>query len=112
MYATGQAFTPASARYSLREPTTGSLQDYVLPANRNSARLLPYHRLDASASRQFGLWGLDVEFYLQIFNIYSRRNEWFVQFNTNNPETEPEVIKQLPHRCRRWASTFRFEEDM
>ena len=96
VYATGQAFTPASARYTLREPTTGSLQDYVLPANRNSARLLPYHRLDASASRKFGLWGLDVEFYLQIFNLYSRRNEWFVQFNTNNPETEPEVIKQLP----------------
>ena len=96
VYATGQAFTPASARYSLREPTTGSLQDYVLPAERNSARLLPYHRLDASASRKFGLWGLDAEFYLQIFNLYSRRNEWFVQFNTNNPETEPEVIKQLP----------------
>ena len=96
VYATGQAFTPASARYTLREPTTGSLQDYVLPAERNSARLLPYHRLDASTSREFGLWGLDVEFYLQIFNLYSRRNEWFVQFNTNNPETEPEVIKQLP----------------
>ena len=96
VYATGQAFTPASARYSLREPTTGMVEDYVLPANRNSARLLPYHRLDASASRKFGLWGLDIEFYLQIFNLYSRRNEWFVQFNTNNPETEPEVIKQLP----------------
>ena len=96
VYATGQAFTPASARYSLRQPTTGEVEDYVLPAERNSARLLPYHRLDASASREFGLWGLDAEFYLQIFNIYSRRNEWFVQFNTNNPETEPEVIKQLP----------------
>ena len=96
VYATGQAFTPASARYSLREPTTRSVKDYVLPAERNSARLLPYHRLDASASREFGLWGLDVEFYLQIFNLYSRRNEWFVQFNTKNPETEPEVVKQLP----------------
>ena len=96
VYATGQAFTPASARYSLREPTTRSVKDYVLPAERNSARLLPYHRLDASASREFGLWGLDVEFYLQIFNLYSRRNEWFVQFNTKNPETKPEVVKQLP----------------
>ena len=96
VYATGQAFTPVSARYSLREPTTGSVKDYVLPAERNSARLLPYHRLDASASREFGLWGLDVEFYLQIFNLYSRRNEWFVQFDTKNPETEPEVVKQLP----------------
>ena len=96
VYATGQAFTPASARYSLREPTTGLVKDYVLPAERNSARLLPYHRLDASASREFGLWGLDVEFYLQIFNLYSRRNEWFVQYDTKKPETEPEVFKQLP----------------
>ena len=96
VYATGQAFTPASARYSLREPTTRSVKDYVLPAERNSARLLPYHRLDASASHEFGLWGLDVEFYLQIFNLYSRRNEWFVQFDTKNPETKPEVVKQLP----------------
>ena len=96
VYATGQAFTPASARYSLRQPTTGKVEDYVLSAERNSARLLPYHRLDASASREFGLWGLDVEFYLQIFNLYSRRNEWFVLFDTNNPETEPEVFKQLP----------------
>jgi len=96
VYATGQTFTPASARYSLRQPTTGKVTDYVLSAERNSARLLPYHRLDASASRKFGLWDLDVEFFLQIFNLYSRRNEWFVQFDTNSPETEPEVIKQLP----------------
>ena len=96
VYATGQAFTPASARYSMHEPVTGSLRDYVLPANRNSARLLPYHRLDTSISRDLRLWGLDAEFYLQIFNLYSRRNEWFVQFRTNDPETKPEVVKQLP----------------
>ncbi len=106
VYATGQAFTPAAARYTLREPATGVVDDYVLPARRNSGRLLPYHRLDASASRGFGLWGLDVEFYLQIFNLYSRRNEWFVQYpiaTTESPEgevveveVEPEVIRQLP----------------
>ncbi len=106
VYATGQAFTPAASRYTLREPATGVVDDYVLPASRNSARLLPYHRLDASASREFGLWGLDVEVYLQIFNLYSRRNEWFVQYPIATTETEegevvevdvePEVIKQLP----------------
>ena len=91
VYATGQAFTPASARYSLREPTTGITGRLRAAGQlRNSARLLPYHRLDASASREFGLWGLDVEFYLQIFNLYSRRNEWFVLFDTiqrRGPET-------------------------
>jgi len=96
LYATGQAFTPASARYTLRSPATGEVEDYVLPAARNSARLLPYHRLDVSLRRGFGLWGSQAEFYLQITNLYSRRNEWFVQYDTDEPDTEPTVVKQLP----------------
>ncbi|MDE2811251.1 MAG: carboxypeptidase regulatory-like domain-containing protein [Gemmatimonadota bacterium] len=79
-YATGQAFTPVSES----------------PTQRNSARLQPYHRLDVSASRSFGLWGTDSEFYVQIFNVYSRRNEWFVQLDSVDPEVDPRKIKQLP----------------
>ncbi len=96
VYATGQAFTPAGARYTLRAPATGLFTDRALPADRNSARLLPYHRLDVGARRVFGLWGSEAEFYLQIFNLYSRRNEWFVQYDTNEPETDPKVVKMLP----------------
>jgi hypothetical protein len=96
VYATGQAFTPAAARYTLRNPATAVEEDLVLAARRNSARLLPYHRLDLSARRQIGFFGGDAEVYLQIFNVYSRRNEWFVQYDTANPETEPKVVKQLP----------------
>ena len=96
VYATGQAFTPASVRYSLREPTTGVVEDYVLPSRRNSARLLPYHRLDVSASRDLVLWGLDSEIYLQVFNLFSRRNEWFVVYETEEAETEARVVPQLP----------------
>ena len=96
VYATGQAFTPASVRYSLREPTTGVVEDYVLPSRRNSARLLPYHRLDASVTRDLSLWGLESELFLQVFNLYSRRNEWFVQYFTDEAETRAEVVKQLP----------------
>ena len=79
-YATGQAFTPVSES----------------PVQRNSARLQPYHRLDVSASRSFGLWRANSEFYLQIFNVYSRRNEWFVQLDSVDPEVDPRKIKQLP----------------
>ncbi len=96
VYATGQAFTPASVRYSLREPTTGVVHDYVLPSRRNSARLLPYHRLDVSATRDLMLQGLESELYLQVFNLYSRRNEWFVLYDTSESETKAEVVKQLP----------------
>ena len=79
-YATGQAFTPVSET----------------PAQRNSARLLPYHRLDVSASRSFELWRADSELYVQIFNVYSRRNEWFVQLDSVEPEVDPRKIEQLP----------------
>ena len=79
-YASGQAFTPPS------EPL----------AQRNSARLLPYHRLDVSASRSFELWRTASEFYVQIFNVYSRRNEWFLQLDSVDPEVDPRKIKQLP----------------
>ena len=96
VYATGQAFTPASVRYSLREPTTGVVEDYVLPSRRNSGRLLPYHRLDASVTRDLTLWGLESELFLQVFNLYSRRNEWFVLYDTSESETEAEVVQQLP----------------
>ena len=79
-YATGQAFTPVSES----------------PVQRNSARLQPYHRLDVSARRSFGLRGTDSEFYVQIFNVYSRRNEWFLRLDSVDPEVDPRKIKQLP----------------
>jgi len=96
VYGTGQAFTPAAARYQLRDPATGIFEDRALPAARNSGRLLPYHRLDTGVRRSLSLWGNDAEFYLQVFNAYSRRNEWFVQYDTEDPATEPEVVKMLP----------------
>jgi hypothetical protein len=98
LYGTGQAFTPAGGRYSIRDPATGIAveDDLVLPADRNSARLLPYHRLDVSATRLGHLFGMKAEYTLQIFNLYSRRNDWFVQYDTENPTIEPEIVKQLP----------------
>lgn len=98
VYGTGQAFTPASARYALRSPATGILprDDFILPGGRNTARLLAYHRMDLNITRDLNIFGLRSQFYLQIFNLYSRRNEWFIQYDTNNPNTEPEVVKMLP----------------
>jgi hypothetical protein len=96
VYATGQAFTPASAQWVLRDAITGYSRPEVLAADRNSSRLLPYHRLDVSATREFGLFGNSAEFYIQIFNLYSRRNDWFVQYNVDDFIIDAEVVKQLP----------------
>ncbi len=63
---------------------------------KNSARLLPYNRLDLSVTRHGRLFGAKPDYFLQVFNVYSRRNEWFVQYDAGNPVTEPEITHQLP----------------
>jgi hypothetical protein len=96
VYATGQAFTPASAQWALRDAITGAYKPQVLAAERNSSRLLPYHRVDVSAAREFGLFGNPAEFFIQVFNVYSRRNDWFVQYNFDEDVIDPLVVRQLP----------------
>ena len=98
VFGTGQAFTPASARYMLRQSAKTGLRDYYfLPAGRNTGRLLPYHRMDISVKRSFKVFGIDLEGYLQVFNAYNRRNEWFVQYGTDDDKTTTaKVIKMLP----------------
>ncbi|MFN0149764.1 MAG: carboxypeptidase regulatory-like domain-containing protein [bacterium] len=98
IFGTGQAFTPAGGRYSIRNPATGEPpeDDLLFPAERNSARLLPYHRIDVNVARDATLFGQKAEWFLQIFNLYSRRNEWFIQYNTEEETAEPEVVRMLP----------------
>ncbi len=97
-YASGQAFTPAAARYQLQDPSTNGIDDtgQILSGSRNSGRLLPYHRMDLSARRPIRLFGLKGEFVAEIFNVYNRRNEWFVQYDTEEDLTEATVVKMLP----------------
>jgi len=97
-FATGQAFTPAAARYQLPDPATGQVDDeqQILSGARNSGRLLPYHRLDVSARHPLSLLGLKGEFVAEIFNLYNRRNEWFVQYDTDESVTEASVVGMLP----------------
>ncbi len=97
IYGTGQAYTPVVGRYALRDPGVPEFETdrYAIPGDKNSARLLPYHRLDVSVKRKFGLFGSAAEAYLQVFNAYNRRNEWFVESDSGG-DTSPQVFKMLP----------------
>jgi hypothetical protein len=96
VYATGQAFTPAAAWWLVENPVTEDRSPWLLPADRNSSRLLPYHRLDVSAKRDIHIFGKPAELQIQIFNLYSRRNDWFVQYDYEDLDVKPEVFHQLP----------------
>jgi len=97
IYGTGQAYTPIVGRYSLRNPAVSEFDTdrYAIPGDKNSARLLPYHRLDLSVKRKFSLFGAGAEWYVQVFNAYNRCNEWFVE-NDNGGDASPRVFKMLP----------------
>ena len=40
--------------------------------------------------------GERAEFVIEIFNVYNRRNEWFVQYDTSGEVTDPSVVGMLP----------------
>ena len=98
VYGTGQAYTPAGARYTLRDPGTNQPVDRLLAARRNSSRLLPYHRLDLGIRRTLKLFGSGVrsELYFQFFNFYNRRNEWFVEYDASDASKKPRVAQMFP----------------
>jgi hypothetical protein len=98
VYATGQAFTPVASRYTLRDPTTGITAEDIqlIQGDRNSARLLPYNRLDLSVTRDWRVFGARAEWFVEIFNIYSRRNEWFVQYERDGDIVDVTVARMLP----------------
>ena len=41
---------------------------------------------------RFRAFEVNGEFYVQVFNVFSRRNEWFVIFD----DSDPDVVKMLP----------------
>jgi len=96
VYGTGQAYTPAAARYTLTDPAAEEPVDRLLAARRNSGRLLPYHRLDLGVRRTLTLFGQHAEIYLQIANAYNRRNEWFIQYDAEDSEKPPQIVRMLP----------------
>jgi len=98
VFATGQAYTPVAARYTIRDPSTGVTPDDIqlIQGDRNSARLLPYNRLDVSVAREFKLFGARAEWTVEVFNIYSRRNEWFVQYDRGGDVVDVTVARMLP----------------
>ena len=96
-YSTGQAFTTPGSLYQVGglpfEDQT--LTGFYTPAL-NASRLPDYHRVDVGVTKR-GAWSWAAyELQLQVVNVYSRRNLWFLTYDRGeNPVTVGEV-RQLP----------------
>ncbi len=56
------------------------------PANLNNQRYPDYHRLDIRWDHKFLMKRWSLNWYLEIQNVYGRRNVWMYQYNDGNPD--------------------------
>lgn len=98
VYSTGQAYTEPEGQYvaggfPFLPPDAGVLVSSSL----NNARLPAYHRVDVGFTRTGSFFGVgSYELQLQVVNVYSRRNLWFVMYDFDENPPEQTLVKQLP----------------
>ncbi len=96
-YATGQAFTTPGSLYQVgglpfEDPT---LSGFYTPAL-NASRLPDYHRVDVGFTKT-GAWSWAAyELQLQVVNVYSRRNLWFLAYDRDANPIKVTDVRQLP----------------
>ena len=95
IYASGRPYTAPAGAYSL-SLLNGSNQDYFTVTDKNSLRLIDYHRLDLAVNyklyRNSANWDEQTEIgYIgfSIFNVYNHTNNWYNQYEV----IEGEIIE-------------------
>ncbi len=98
VYGTGNAITLPISEFPLVEPNSSNppviLYNY---GDRNSFRMPAYHRLDLGAkfvvTKKWGVHSI----YLGIYNVYNRKNPYFISLNVNpnEPDTKEFSLTSL-----------------
>ena len=76
----------------------GDIDWLPISGRRGEVRYPPYHRLDAGFTKSFKLFKrFDAEFYVQVLNVYARRNVLFYDYEIDeNGVTRREPVYMLP----------------
>ncbi len=70
--------------------------DYGSLGNFFNARKPPYHRLDVRITYNTKIWGADLSFYIDVVNIYNRKNVIAYDFSVKDGEVKRREITMLP----------------
>ncbi len=74
-YLSGTSEAPISSIVLIQDPVTRGLNPLLASADEQlSTELAPYHKLDFRVSYKWRLWGLRVGGFLDILNVYNRKN--------------------------------------
>jgi hypothetical protein len=89
VYGTGNAITLPVAWYLSSSPVPGNSIDFVpIYTERNAFRMPPYHRMDFGlVYKFFPKWG-ESDLTFSIYNVYNRRNPYFIYFDIET-QTDP-----------------------
>ena len=89
IYASGKPYTEPVGLEPVELPFGGTI-NRVVAGTKNSSRLPDYHRLDLALNREvpFGDSAGGI-FSLTLFNVYSRQNTWYKEFNV----VEGEIVE-------------------
>ena len=102
VYSSGQPITvPGSAYVTNLLPNYnrassdayGRVTFTVYPSEINAQRLPYYARMDASVTYQKYFQGWSISTYLQIFNVFNRKNVWFIQYDEQASNSD--VVQNL-----------------
>lgn len=96
MFQTGQSYTGATSTLAGRAPGWEGGVVMVNPSQRWGLRLPSSHQLNLNVNYNTTLFGLPCTVFLDIYNVYSRRDIWFRSFQTTNGIPTVQDVRLLP----------------
>jgi TonB family protein len=85
-YVTGNLYTPCSAAIFNAAGTNYT----CIPAPVNSQRLPAFHQLDLRVDKKFVFSSFSLSAYLDLINVYNRKNPDTIQFNYDYSQSQPQ----------------------
>ncbi len=109
-YGTGQAYTEPNQQFRLLDSPFTAGDQTVFNGCFNCERLPPYHRLDLGMSKRGRFFGFaDYELQMQVINVYSRRNIWFILFEEDDDGLiDRQEVPQIPIPLPNVSFTLKF----
>ena len=99
-YGSGFPYTPVLGKYQHYEydlvEKELEKEIYNKKGKKNSQRYPEYHRLDMSLSKKWQPFGLPVTFYLQVINVYNRKNVFFYFWDHHENPSQLVTVNMFP----------------
>lgn len=96
VFQTGQSYTGATSRYQGTLPGFETGRGIIVPSQRWGLRLPSSHQLNLNVNYNTTLFDLPFTIFLDIYNVYSRRDIWFRFYDLNEQIPEVTDVRLLP----------------